>query len=259
MQHKYRAAFLLLPWLVLASACREEILHDLEELDANAVRVALDEHGIAAQKIRSGNGWVLTVSSDQAIDALALVDAKHLVRRKEVSSYEPEGGFIKSRDERRHQQERATGAALEQTLESIPGVREARVHLTLRSGVRPSEVGTAAGSASVLLVTNEESTIERSEVQRLVSGAAGIDIDKVLVVRTYANTSNVTRNTASPMVRAHPEIPIQNIDFLKRIVGIPPKLRLGVGVMVVIGILTIVLIRRRTQQIRLLHSNGGHS
>lgn len=259
MQHKYRAAILLLPWLLLASACREEILHDLEEMDANAVRVALDEHGIDAQKIRSGNGWVLTVPSDQAIDALALVDAKHLVRRKEAYRYEPEGGLIKSRDERRHQQERARSAALEQTLESIPGVREARVHLTLGGGGSRRETGTDSGSASVLLVTNNESKIDRVEVQRLVSGAAGIDIDHVLVVRADANPSSVAGNISSRILSAQPDIAIKRSDFLKRVARIPPLLRLGAGVMVVISILMIVLTRRRRQEIRLLQTNGGHS
>ena len=91
-------------------------------------------------------------------------------------------GFLMSKDEQRLKLQRGIAANLEQTLYTLDGVREARVHVNLPE--RDPLLGreTTPGSASVLIVFEGSRTIEKDDVARLVAGAAGISVASVSVL-----------------------------------------------------------------------------
>ncbi len=174
---------LYLVFLVLLSACSKDILHDVSESRANSVMLALTQLGIDASKQREGSGWTITVAADDAPQALDALQRARILGERPSAADAPESGFILSREERTHFLERNLAGNLESTIERLPGVLEARVHLFL--GLNESlawrpQRGTK--SASALLVVAAGTRIDQSHIRSIVSGAAGMTADRVTVV-----------------------------------------------------------------------------
>ncbi len=176
--------------LLLCLGCQEEILHGLSELDANRLYAALDQSGIKAEKFAEADGkFVLAVDSDQVISALRVIDHSRIVKT-ETTRPKSKSPLISGRAEERFQFERNLSAELEQTVSSIRGVLESRVHINLPPtdallGLPKSKEG---GSASVLIVTEDESVVDSVSIAKLIGGAAGINPESVSVMTTHVST-----------------------------------------------------------------------
>ena len=170
-----------LPLLILfTSACKESILHDLDELKANQVKLILARQNIPAFKTRDGGGWSIKVSKSDVDRALQLIDRSRMLKRSVQRNTEDSSSFVRSREERQRWVERKLAWSLEDTLESYPGVLEARVHIHM------SDSKSLAGSkprsrASVLLVGEQSIALEK--VKQLVSGASGVESVNVVLAR----------------------------------------------------------------------------
>ncbi len=180
--------FLLGPLLLLFCAgCKEELFHDLDELRANQVRLVLEKSGIAAEKNRSGNLWNIRVSTNLVARALTAIEESRVLVRDLERFKEQSSGVVQSREERGRWAERQQAWGLEQTLERIPGVREARVHLRL---VEESSFGFSKPqekeSASILLVVAEERESLKEEARKIISGGTGMTAESVLVITSLA-------------------------------------------------------------------------
>jgi type III secretory pathway lipoprotein EscJ len=169
--------------ILTLSACQESLLHGLDELRANRVLVALADAGIQAKKKQAGSLWDVQVSNSDTTHALKVLEAHRLLRRDLGRAATKESSLIKTREERKIFLERHLAWSIEHTLEAIPQVLEARVHLCmhvandmrLREKEKPQ-------SASVLIVHGEDSTIDLSQVKQIISGAAGIDEKSITVI-----------------------------------------------------------------------------
>ncbi len=145
-----RARFRLAPLLVLLAGCAgEPLLHDLPEREANAVLVALDEEGLAAQKARhegSEGGWTVLVAAGDVARAHRLLAARELPRTRPAGLGEVFGraGVVPTPVEEHARWLHALSGELAASVQAIDGVVEARVHLglpaddPLRPGVRPA-------------------------------------------------------------------------------------------------------------------------
>jgi len=185
MQNMLRGSWRQCALVVLfaCSACDETIVHDLSEVQANRVLVALAHQGVSAEKVREVSSWSIAVPSSSATTALTVLEAHRTLKDLAVTSRSESGSLIQSREERMHRVEREVSQSLEQTLETIPAVLEARVHLNLNAAQQLSFLSEKPHqSASVLLVARSGAAIDRAQVQRLVSGAAGINEESVSVV-----------------------------------------------------------------------------
>jgi len=167
---------------LLIVGCREAVIHDLEELQANRIAVVLAAAQIPATKAREGAKWSILVPSPKVGMALSAIEESRAVRPAAVK-HQKSTGLILSREERAIMIERSASAALEQTLERLPEVREARVHLHLPSSYH-FELAPAAvrGSGSVLIVASPTAAVNISHVKELVASAAGIAAEAVTVV-----------------------------------------------------------------------------
>lgn len=171
--------------LVALAGCNgDPLVHDLSERDANRLITELHGEGIDATKRSQPDGrYSLEVAPTGIVGALQFLEANRLL--KEGKEGKPAGeSFGASREDRRFRYERSMSRELEATLERIPGIREARVHLNIPPADSPLNRGgdLLPPSASVLVVTSPKAEVDREGLARLIGGAAGIGAPQVNVI-----------------------------------------------------------------------------
>jgi type III secretion protein J len=185
-------------WLVLAcfavGCAGVDLQSGLEERQANQAVVALDQAGIAAQKVREEGGRVptyrLRVASADAAQALKVLRAQELPRETPKGVLEVLGqpSLIPTATQERALHVSALGGELARTLETIEGVLAARVHLSLPDDnpLREAE-RRPHPSASVLIKARPGAALAEDDVKRLVAGSVdGLDPARVTVVVSVA-------------------------------------------------------------------------
>ena len=170
-----RATFLA---LLCAAGCGVELEHGLDERQANQVTALLSSAGVSADKVAeegTNASFKIVVSRADSARAFALLEANDLPRppQKTVAETFPANALLPSAVEERARFGAALSAELERTLEGLPEVARAYVHLAL-----PPEDPLAPGSgprlrptASVLLKSRGKLAVGDAEVKRLVAGA----------------------------------------------------------------------------------------
>jgi type III secretion protein J len=201
---------LLVALVPLAGCAGEEVLHGLDEREANEVLVALDEGGIAAEADRAGEtggGFTVAVPARDAARARRLLSDRSLPRPRASGFDEAlaEGSMVPSPAEERARFQHAVAGELSRSLEALDGVVSARVHLALpepdplRPGERPPP------RAGVLLRCRPPACAAvrglEPGVRALVAGAAdGLDPAAVAVVVAEAAKATAP---APPAAGAH--------------------------------------------------------
>ena len=170
---KFKSGVFIILVAVLAS-CREDILHNLSEGEANRLTTLLHDRGITAEKTSQADlRWTLSVDQKAAVDALRFLTTYHLVRENRDVSRERDG-IMSSRDEERRRMAENIGAKLEGTLQAIPGVIEARVHINLPSGDSVLDGSVERKSASSVIVIEDGTNLPTDEIREVISGASGV-------------------------------------------------------------------------------------
>jgi type III secretion protein J len=181
-----------------AAGCGVGLLHGLDEAQANEVVAALDRAGIAADKAGDDaqGRWKVVVPRGEMARAVAVLEARSLPRRPVKGVAEAfadgAGGLFPSAAAERARLEASLAADLERTLERLPGVRTARVHLVLPPDdpLRGDDAHPRP-TAAVLLDAAAPIAAGEAEVRRLVAGAVeGLQAADVSVV--------VARGAADP-------------------------------------------------------------
>lgn len=187
-----RPAAVLLAGLALAACGREEILHGLDESQANQVLVALDEGGLRAGKQReegSEGAWRVDVSRSDSARAQQILAERELPRQRPPGFGEVfgKGSVVPTPIEERALYLHALSGELARSLEAIDGVLAARVHLALPPA-DSLRLEPAPPPRAAVLVKARPGTRARLEplapgIQSLVAGAvAGLDPAAVSVV-----------------------------------------------------------------------------
>jgi type III secretion protein J len=162
---------------VALSGCGVELEHGLDERQANEVAAVLEAAGVDADKqAEEGNAasYEIVVPRAEAGRAFAILEARDLPRRDQrgLSETFKSEGLLPSATEERARYAAALAAELERSLQGVPGVISARVHLALP----PDEplVGQEAHArptASVLLKSASALPLADGDVRKLVAGA----------------------------------------------------------------------------------------
>lgn len=147
-------------WLLLAFGavgCRSEIIHGLEEGQANALQSALSQRGIEAEKVQeSGRDprWTLRVQRERSSEAIRLLAELGLPRRKAdgFSELFGKGSLVPSPTEERALYLQALSGEVARTLETVDEVISARVHLVLPPPPRPGQPSSEAKASALLRV-----------------------------------------------------------------------------------------------------------
>lgn len=174
--------------LLLLAGCRETLIHDLSEIEANTAVIQLHAAGIKSFKEHQPDGaWSILVNGSDAVSAMQALSVRRLLRKNPPERKAT--SLLASREQQQLQYERALSSEIEYTLASVPGVLDARVHLNLP--VRDPLFGDlsgaeAKGSASVLLVVEHQAEVSTPDITRLVAGAAGIDTGRVSILTSIS-------------------------------------------------------------------------
>ena len=118
--------------LALAGCAGEEVLHGLDEPQANEVLVALDEGGIRGTKAREDGvdaGWTVSVPGADASSAQRVLSERALPRARPAGFGEvfAKGSMIPTPTEEHALYLHALAGELARSVEAIEGVVEARV------------------------------------------------------------------------------------------------------------------------------------
>jgi type III secretion protein J len=131
-----RAVSILLVAVAVAGCADDEILHGLDERQANEVLVALDERGIAASKEREDGAeerWHVEVARGDSARAQRILSERELPRARPPGFGDvfAKGSLVPTPTEEHALYLHALGGELARSVESIDGVVEARVHIGL--------------------------------------------------------------------------------------------------------------------------------
>lgn len=177
--------------LLLLAGCSAELLHDLDDGDANAVLNALDREGIAARKLRETQGtsssYTVAVNRDDAARAWGVLRSQNLPPPKLQGLGEVFGhvGLVPTSTQERALLHHALAGELTRTLQGIEGVQQTRVHVVLPepSPFALPDAARPQPRAAVLLRVSADCRLNEAEAQRLVAGAIdGLDPARVSVV-----------------------------------------------------------------------------
>jgi type III secretion protein J len=182
--------------LLLAGCAGEEVLHGLDERQANEVLVALDQGGVAASKAReegSEERWRVEVARGDGARAQRVLAERELPRARAPGLGEVfgKGSMVPTPTEEHALLLHALAGELARSLEAVDGVVAARVHVGLRppDPLRPNERG--APRASVLLKCRAVACAAVRALdpglRAMVAGAVdGLDAGQVAMVVTEA-------------------------------------------------------------------------
>jgi len=164
--------------------CRQEILHNLTESDANTLLTKLNSAGIRAKKAQDGPDiWSISVQGKDEFKALKYLSGRHAIRQSAESSA-GKSGLLMNQEDKRFQLERTLSHEIENTLLTVGGTLDARVHLNLplADPFALTDESSAGPSGSVLLLTSAEFSLSEDQVASIVAGAAGIARERLTVV-----------------------------------------------------------------------------
>ncbi|MBP9837754.1 MAG: hypothetical protein KBC84_03480 [Proteobacteria bacterium] len=172
---------IILLFLFAFSSCREVIVHEIEELEANQVCIYLHKSGIEAEKVQSSVNWNIEVSRDDYPLALEILDHSRILHKLTKRVLPENNSIMQSSEEKLEFLNEEKAKRLEQTLENYHGVLQANVHLNL-SRNNQFEIN-QVNSASVLLAVEKEIPLNLDYIKVLVEGALGIDKNKIFIVQ----------------------------------------------------------------------------
>ena len=184
---------------LLLVGCREQVVHNLSESEANRVISGLHSVTIASEKHSQSDGlWTVEVDRQDLLPSLQFLETSKVLRSRDEKKRE-KTSLLSSREEQRFQHERALSNEIEQTIAAIDGVRTARVHLNLPpiDPIFGQPLARVPGSASVLLSVMSAASISSSEIGSIVSGASGIAIERIAVVIIEESNSEANTETSS--------------------------------------------------------------
>lgn len=179
--------------VLVGAGCSETVLRTGREAEANRAAGALERHGVSAKLEAAQRGreasFEVQVATEDAAQARAILAAYGLPRAPRAGSaaLAASGGLVPSPAEERARLAAAVSLDVEQSLESMDGVVEARVHVAFPLGEDPSfapEAEFRPPRASVLVRHRTDApSPSAADVRRLVVGAVdGLAPEAVEVV-----------------------------------------------------------------------------
>lgn len=234
--------------LVFFAGCGVELEHGLDERQANQVASLLETAGIGADKVSEdvqGATFKIVVARAESARAFTLLEAHDLPRRAHAVEA---ASLLPSAIEERARVGERLAAELEQTLERLPGVVSARVHLAL-----PDEeplVGESAHArptASVLVKSLGAPLFSEADVRRIVAGGIhSLQAADVAVVLASApgDTAQAALDRVGPVRVAH-----ESRATLAAFATTSLAVILLLAVAVVVSALRLGALRRRVREL----------
>ncbi len=177
----------LLGAVLAASGCDapKEIVHGLDEFEANEILVVLEAKGISGDKNREEGrvvAYTVVVPESEARDGMRMLVANKLPRRRPSGFGEVygagSGGLIPTKSEEKAKYLMAVQGEIERKLQRLPGIASAHVSVVQpdKDIVRDLDTPPPPPTASVAIVFNAyddrgTSLISQDDVQKLVAAS----------------------------------------------------------------------------------------
>jgi len=192
---------LLCSW-VFCACQRDALLHDLTENDANRLLTRLHALSIPATKEFQADGkWKVEVEAEFTQRALRIVQKERILAlQQRKPSISP--GLFSSRGVHEFAEERALSGVLEQTLLSVEGVIDARVHLyraQRKRGQVLREIAPQDSSAAVLLVVTHDISENEHSLKSLIASASGVDPAQVTLIFNRISSEELSLKSVSAL------------------------------------------------------------
>jgi len=211
-QHILRYFLLACTFLFLLTGCesRKIIVNGLDEREANEILVFLSNKGIDAIKVQSvaaggggGGGskvvlWDISVSSTQALDAMAYLNQAGLPRRRSQNLLNifTGAGLVPSEMEQKIRYQTGLAEQIASTIRKIDGILDAEVQISFpeEDPLNPAEKKQKI-TASVYVkhngVLDDPNSHLTTKIKRLVAASVpGLDYDNVTVIGERARFSD---------------------------------------------------------------------
>ena len=206
---------------LLATGCRSQIQHGLEERDANEIVTALVSRGFDARKVSEKGKkptWAIELDDEHATDALRVLTELKLPRPARTTTREvtSQVGLIETPGAERLRQMEALEGDIEQMLEGMDGVASASVELVVPAPARPGQTAVSSKASALLRVHPpglERLQQQREAIRALIAGSVeGLKSDDVVVM-----IDPVTSQVSSPFV---PEPPADRLRIVVVVMGV---------------------------------------
>lgn len=199
--------FICLALLITGCVGQKTIINGLEEREANEIMVLLSSKNIDTYKIRTkvegaggGGGpvlWDLAVNSDRANEAMAILSANGLPRRRTQHLLElfTSGGLVPSEMQEKIRYQAGLAEQIAGTIRKIDGVLDADVQLSFpEEDVLNPRAQKGVVTASVYVkhqgVLDDPNSLLVTKIRRLVaSSVQGLNFDNVTVIADRARFS----------------------------------------------------------------------
>jgi len=232
------AFFLILLFSFSGCASKKTIINGLDEREANEIMVFLASKNIETYKIKAaaegpggGGGvvlWDIAVDSDKATDAMALLNANGLPRRRGQKLLEifNAGGLVPSETQEKIRYQSGLAEQIASTIRKIDGILDADVQLSfpqedpLNPKAQKPPV-TAAVFVKHNGVLDDPNSQLIPKIRRLVAGSVqGLSFENVTVIpdraRFSESTSQLQTRLSSPSVEL---VKVWTIPVAKEAVG----------------------------------------
>ena len=245
--------------------CSVELLHDLDEVQANVALATLQKNGVDAAKNRvaqgSGSTYMIDVPKSQAPKAWQVLREHNLPRRRSDGLGEVFGKstLVPTAAQQQALMRHALSGEITRTLESIDGVSEARVHVVLprRDPLAPPDREPPQPRASVLLKVRPDATLSEAEIKRLVSGGIATmspEAVQVVITRTHALQKSAKRAAVGTAFVGPFQVAIHSRAALVATLIAAVVLILGLGLGLLLVWLKLLSARREQAQASIHHS-----
>ncbi len=219
-------------------ASRKTIINGLEERDANEIMVFLSSKGIEAYKVKAiseapgGAGgavlWDISVDSDRATEAMALLNANGLPRRRGQKLLEifTSGGLVPSEMQEKIRYQSGLAEQIAGTIRKIDGILDADVQLSFpqEDPLNPKAQKPPV-TASVFVkhngVLDDPNSQLIPKIRRLVAGSVqGLSFENVTVIpdraRFSESSSQLQARVSPPSVEL---VKVWTVPVAKEAVG----------------------------------------
>jgi type III secretion protein J len=190
---------------LLLTACEAELYNNLDQRQANEMIAALQQRGIAAQRVPvKGGQYTVVVDKGRFAESIAILKEAGLPKQEfqNMGQVFKKDGLVSSPMQERAQMIFALSQELSRTVSEIDGVLSARVHLVLPEN-DPLRQQLVPSSASVFIRHRGDMSVGNlvPQVKMLVAnGVAGLSYDKVSVVLVPVDAQKETRGQDMEMV-----------------------------------------------------------
>lgn len=241
---------IILAFLVFSQVgCKEKIVHNLSESDANKLVTRLYLAQVNPEKVRQADGtWAISVPKKNSLKAISLLEESR-VFKKYNSNVESGKSLLSSRMEQKLTYENSLSSQLEYTLGSVKGVLESHVHLNLSSNTdfwNHEENKLKQDSASILLIVNNDFVLKEEDVKKIISGASGVTSEKVSVVINFSKIAIEDKQREESLAVIDEEFAIDKANSVEGLKGITDINYYNyLGLILGLCLLTYLVIKRR--------------